>query len=66
MKVEVIEKEKQKYPFIGKAWNGMVVLFYDNEKGIAIAGQKDVGLHLTNWDMNNFEKLKGKVILEND
>jgi hypothetical protein len=75
MKVEVIEKEEMKeeleFPFIGINKNdGKVVYFYADEKGVVLNPANDShfkeGEHFIHFIMGAYEKLNGKVILEND
>lgn len=76
IKVEIIEKQKQKtefnYPFIGKSnlGNGMIVLFHAKDSGIVLELGANLSLengkHYTGFDMNTFDKLEGEIIISNE
>jgi hypothetical protein len=75
MKAEVIDKERGQenfeYPFLGKSTlDGKIVYFYEHGKGVVLHPGNDrifcKGEHYDCFSMNLYEKLKGKVILEND
>tara|TARA_R110000772_G_scaffold89822_3_gene185890 strand:- start:2 stop:220 length:219 start_codon:yes stop_codon:yes gene_type:complete len=72
MKKIIIEEQpqqKQKYPYLGKSKQGRVVLFVQRGSGTLLEdpnGLHSVGFYTTGWYEEDFEPIKGQVILEND
>jgi hypothetical protein len=60
-----------KFPCLGIAYDGMIVLFTDEREGTALfdpIGETLSGQVLTHWDMRNFQPLPSteSVTLQND
>lgn len=71
MKSEIVMKEEgRKYPWLGIADDGDIVLFIKENCGVVIrnADVSDcyVGYYEEEWWMDRFKYFKGKVILSND
>lgn len=71
MKVEVIKEEKKterKYPYLGEAKSGIVVLFLEPKVGIVLRTNSTyyTGEYRCDWHEDFFKPLEGKITLQND
>lgn len=61
------EKEEKKYPWIGIADDGEIILFNEPDCGIILKGTENPKWHYgEGWNEDMFKPLKGEVILSND
>ena len=59
--------KRPKYPYLGIFPNGEVVLFESPYAGYSVHHPKGCRLHYSdNWDEDDAEPLKGKIVLRND
>jgi len=70
MKVTVKEKsETKEYPWIGITENGVIVLFFDFQKGIFITSENhniySLGEYRDNWTESNYKPFTGEIVLSN-
>lgn len=73
MKVEVNNQEEKqeeiKYPYLGIADDGDIVLFIGENTGPLLRSKTDFGticMYSNLWNMKNFKPFKGSITLSND